>query len=265
MTSPVALIDYDPLKYAAASMCEHYDKEMEIWHIKPVNHMYHFLNSMVKKCIKRCETDQFQCFITPVSSKDNFRFEIYPEYKGNRKDKRKPHHLLEAHQYGLSRWRAIPSKGEEADDTLSIAHYEYNSFGFADPNIITSVICSIDKDFDNCAGWHYNPKKDEFYFVSEIQALRNFYLQVLTGDTADNVPRVDLGWRKAQAQKAIQKAETEKELFDIVYKETYDVLEKKYKDTDVLMHDGLAKDFISRNGQLVWLRRQKNELWEPKI
>ena len=47
-----------------------------------------------------------------------------------------------------------------------------------------TIIVSDDKDLQTIAGYHYN--KGEVIEVSEQQALKNFYTQVLTGDTADN-------------------------------------------------------------------------------
>lgn len=263
-TQPICLIDADPIKYKCGFSIEKRDKETDIITIEHIKHAYYNVNSMIRRCIKRCETDRFQTFVTPLHDRTNFRFALFPDYKANRATMRKPHYIQELHTYLINRWKAIESIGEEADDTVTIAHCTLHPFGF-DYNTVNSVVCSIDKDFDNVPGWHYNPGKDTFYFVDEITALRNFYLQILTGDVSDNVPRVKKGWLKKKTEEKIQKALTEAELCDIIFQEVYSILEEQYKDTDILMHDGLVKDFIKRNGQLVWLRRKKNEIWEPNF
>ena len=40
------------------------------------------------------------------------------------------------------------------------------------------IIVSIDKDLDQIAGLHYNPKNKEFYKVTPKEAEYNFYFQV---------------------------------------------------------------------------------------
>lgn len=274
--TPFCLIDCDPMKYAAGFGCESRDENGLIV-VKPIEHGKWFINSMVKKCIQRCESREYQCFVTPMHDKSNFRFDIFPDYKANRKDTRKPYHINALHEHLVTRWRAKESAGEEADDTVSIAHCALNPFGFdfKGADIIpleysSSIICSIDKDFNNVPGWHYNPRKDEFYFVSEIDALRNFYLQILTGDATDNIPRIKKGWRQKSAEEKIQKACTEKEMYDIVYEVVYTIIyggdeSDKTRSLTNQQVDSEIKEFVLRNGRLVWLRRKENEMWELPV
>ena len=270
MTSPIALIDVDPIKYAASFACEHRDKENDTITLEKFAHVTYNINTMIKRCIKRCEAREYRCFITPLHDKDNFRFKIFPEYKANRIGIRKPYYLEQAQEYLLNRWHAESAlKGNEADDSIAIAHTSYHPFGF-NTDVLSgespytgngnSIICSIDKDFNNVPGWHYNPGKDEFTFITEIEALRNFYLQILTGDVSDNIPRVKKGWRQKKVEEQLQKALTEQEMYDIIYQEVYDVLER-----EDISKDYKVTEFIQRNGQLVWLRTKENEMWKPKV
>ena len=50
-----------------------------------------------------------------------------------------------------------------------------------------AFIVSIDKDFDQVEGWHYNFVKKQQYYISKTQGLLNFYMQFLTGDRIDNI------------------------------------------------------------------------------
>ena len=68
-------------------------------------------------------------------------------------------------------------EGEEADDQLSIRCA-----------LKGDTIATIDKDLNNTAGWHYNWQKDDLYCVGKIEADRNFYRQLLVGDSTDNIP-----------------------------------------------------------------------------
>ena len=68
----------------------------------------------------------------------------------------------------------------EADDILSIRAHE---LGFDN-----AVIITIDKDLRQIPCWHYNwQKKTPPEKVSEDDARRSFYTQLLTGDSIDNI------------------------------------------------------------------------------
>ena len=51
------------------------------------------------------------------------------------------------------------------------------------------MIVSIDKDYKQlpCLYYNYHYKWKEFYNITNDQALYNFYEQMITGDSADNV------------------------------------------------------------------------------
>ena len=80
--------------------------------------------------------------------------------------------------------------GQEADDALSIAACT-----------LGHGIATIDKDLDGCPGWHYNWAKENIYYVTEVEANRFFYTQMLTGDSTDNIP----GLFKRTGKKAMAK------------------------------------------------------------
>lgn len=258
MPQPLLLLDLDPVKYATAFSIEKRDKESDILYCEPIKHAFYNVNSMVRKMLKRCESDNYQAFLTKLGDKTNFRFQFFDDYKANRIGIRKPVYLKEVHDFILKRWNAIEAVGEEADDLCSIWQYKYNPFGF-DEKVVNSVICTIDKDLNNVPGWHYNYRSDEFYFVTELQALQNFYLQILAGDVSDNVPRIKKGWRQRTAEDRIKKAANEEEMIGIVTEEVRNVLEKN--STEENSNDEIVKNFIDRNGKLVWLRREEGEIW----
>jgi hypothetical protein len=117
-------------------------------------------------------------FYLSDSLQNNYRLNISPDYKANRKDLKKPKHYDLLKEYLITQWGARISFGMEADDSLGIRQTEM---------VAQSVICSIDKDLLQIPGSHFNFVKSEFRTVSEEEALRVFYLSVLTGDVTDNI------------------------------------------------------------------------------
>lgn len=114
-----------------------------------------------------------------LSGVGNFRHGIATRasYKGNRSGSPQPTHMRAIRKHLIDRG-AIVSAGEEADDMIGIAMT-------ADK---TAVCCSIDKDLLQLHGRHYNFVTKEETVVSPKEATINFYVQVLSGDSTDNVP-----------------------------------------------------------------------------
>ena len=101
---------------------------------------------------------------------------------------------------------------------------------------------SIDKDFNQVAGWHYNFVKKEKYYVSEQEGLRFFYKQILMGDKADNIVGIK-GVGPVKADKMLAEATTEPEMLAVCL-------------------EALGNDRTLENGRLLWLRRKHQQLWE---
>ena len=127
------------------------------------------------------EFDRLELYLT---GKGNFREEIatIKGYKANRKDNVRPVHYKGIRRYMRERWGACVVRGWEADDALAMAAH---AAGYA-PEAI--VLVSQDKDLRTVPGRHYNPRKKMWSVVTKQEALLNFYRQVVTGDTVDNIP-----------------------------------------------------------------------------
>jgi DNA polymerase-1 len=117
-----------------------------------------------------------QNFIICFSSPPSFRYEILPTYKHNRKDKEKPKLYYDLKCYMLDKYpfRAIPNL--EGDDVMGVLSTQSPG---------KYIICSIDKDMKQIPGEHYNWRTGKRFTVTEEEADRWFYTQVLTGDTTD--------------------------------------------------------------------------------
>ena len=160
----------------------------------------HRITEMVETCIEEVAADEYRIFLT---GSDNFRYTINPEYKANRVNKPKPIHLKALREYLVKEFNAEVVDGMEADDAMAI-----NQTG-------DSVICTIDKDLLQVEGRHYNFVKKEFQIIGELEGLRKFYTQFLTGDKADNIIGIE-GIGPVKADRALSGYTTEQEMFDKV-------------------------------------------------
>lgn len=69
----------------------------------------------------------------------------------------------------------------EADDAVIIMANDLRS------QKIDHVICSPDKDLKQFSGVHYDYAKDELYTVSKQEAEKNFWKQMIMGDSVDDI------------------------------------------------------------------------------
>lgn len=169
-TITIKLIDADSLLYRAGFVANEEGQEaLALWQLDQM------LDSIV-------DNDDYLF----ISGSENFRYKIYPEYKANRKDMKRPIHLNALREHIVSKWGAtVSSDGREADDVVSIVNHQRPGM----------LISHIDKDLNMLPGDHWNYVTKEYYTVSNQQAYRNFYIQLLMGDRADNIPGFDLKMR----------------------------------------------------------------------
>lgn len=210
----------------------------------PLSFCLHSMKRMVEGILEAVDAADYKIFLTGT---DNFRKDIYPEYKANRAESSKPTYYNELRDYLVSKYGAIVVDGMEADDAVAI---EYNNlFLCKHPDGLLPVICSIDKDLDTVSGQHYNWNKPEqgMYWVSLHQASYNFYTQLLTGDATDNIPGIP-GIGKAKAAKILDYCVTDSEMYAAAVKAYY---------------DHYAKDILERNAQLLHMKRSRNDKWIP--
>lgn len=131
-----------------------------------------------------------------------FRDKLYDvrEYKGNRKEKpdwyiRLAPYMEEtlAKEYG-----AVSKEGFEADDLVSMAAFGLRTSGRE------YMVCSPDKDMKQIPGWHMNVREEELVLreISDDEARHYFYLQMLVGDSGDNIEGVR-GIGKVKAEKLL--------------------------------------------------------------
>jgi 5'-3' exonuclease len=189
----------------------------------------HYISNIL---VQASDSEEFQLYLT---GKTNFRNEIATTapYKGNRKSE-KPKHMGFIRAALQGDWGAIVSVDEEADDAIAIKATELGD---------DCVMCSVDKDFDQIPGWHYNFVKQHKYYVTPEEGLFFFYRQILMGDRIDNIIGINGIGEKKSAK--ILEGMTEQEMYDKC----------------VELHE--SEERVIENARLLWLRREEGQLWEP--
>lgn len=220
----VALLDADLICYRVGFASEEDDEKLAIARTTE------FVTDIV---FFDANCDSMKGFLT---GKNNFRKEIAvtTPYKGNRKAD-KPRHF-DAIRKHLIKLGCVEEDTQEADDAIGIAAYSMKPDEY--------VIITVDKDLNMIRGSHYNFVKRQFNYVDENEALRFFYTQLLTGDHTDNIRGIE-GIGPKKAAKALEDATTEWEMYSVA---------KKMYDNDKLLLE---------NAQLLWIRRETNQLWTP--
>jgi hypothetical protein len=183
------------------------------------------------------ERQWYQAFLT---GDDNFRVAaatIKP-YKGNRDPNHKPKYYKEIREYLVGKYAAQVVEGQEADDKLAQVQW-------AHPDKST-VICSIDKDLKMIPGYHFNPKKGEFWYQSIEEAELFFWWQMMVGDATDNIPGVP-GVGPKTADKIIESHGRNQKAIEQAVRELY---ERHYPD-----YPGAFNEVAN----LLWMRRKEGE------
>lgn len=239
-------IDSDSMVYQVGFACEEKDGT-----VAPTSHVLHSVKEKVHKIIDRFPGAEYHLYLTDGPS--NFRLDLYPEYKANRKQpKPKLYHIIR--DYLEEKWGAVVIEGMEADDAVAMALHKDSE----------AICVSGDKDLWTVAGKHLNPRKLEegVEDVSEADALKAFYTQLLTGDKVDNIPgappldedlreKYSVAKRKGIGPKTaeiiLDGVETEAEMFERV-RECY------MDDEQMLLH-----------GRLLHMTRELDEEGKPVL
>lgn len=134
-----------------------------------IDHAMSYMQSVADKL----DTQDVLLFLTGAN---NWRKDILPSYKSNRKDTRKPLMLPFIRQFMVDNLGATIVDTFEADDLLGI-----EATSTAD-----CIIVSEDKDLKTIPAMVYNPQKDdEPVLIPEFTAAWNHMFQTLTGDSTD--------------------------------------------------------------------------------
>ena len=178
----IAIIDGDVLLY------------MSIWNIETKEEAKERFDEIFQNTLESVfATD----YVMALGGPDNFRVDLYPDYKGNRKKSKstRPDWFLDLKSDIESGYEGcVFSDNCEADDLVRIWATECDN---AD---IKRIVISVDKDLDCISGLHYNPRKGSIYTVEQEDANYFYWKQILMGDSTDNIPGLPgIGPKKADA------------------------------------------------------------------
>lgn len=177
----VLLLDADIFCFQIASSVEkeiHWGDDFWTLH-SDLNDAKQSLAAKIHSLEERLGADEtILCF----TDGQNFRKEVFPGYKGNRKDTRKPLAYKALVEHCHETYSTFTRPNLEADDVMGILA-TWKAFR---PGA-TKIIVSEDKDLKTIAGaWLFNPAKHEKPVFNEPEgAYRYFLEQALTGDTTD--------------------------------------------------------------------------------
>ena len=175
----VLLIDGDILAYTIASNSEQaINWGDDLWTLHTdFNECKSKIEDYIKNVTNTFSAKKVYIFL---SDTHNFRKQIYPAYKLNRTNKRKPVCLPQIKRYLFETHEAISEPRLEADDLMGI---------FAtDPNIKgNKIIVSIDKDLKTIPG-NISVDLETVEKITKKKAKYNHALQTLCGDSVDNFP-----------------------------------------------------------------------------
>ena len=112
--------------------------------------------------------------------KGNFRKDVDPNYKSNRKGSRKPVGYVALCDWVRDTYKTITKPMLEADDCMGILATKPENIG-------KCIIVSDDKDMRTVPSRIYRPMSGEFIDVTEQDADRFFLTQCLMGDPTDGI------------------------------------------------------------------------------
>lgn len=213
--------------------------------LEPFNHATQNIRTLVESILSATGTSEFdaEVYLSPANGK-TFRHDLARTrpYKGQRDQSHRPTYEAELRDYLIENYKTRIADYEEADDLLAIEQT-------SDPK--GTVLCSLDKDLDQVPGLKYNFTQDRLYEVKPEQAHYNFHMQLMTGDSTDNVPGLP-GIGPGKAAKALHGINDPFEQLQEVW--------RMYQ-----IHSGTEDpwEYLREQGKLVYIRREPGEDWEP--
>lgn len=193
-SNKLLLIDGDMIIYKAACAAEEEIRwDDETWTLQTnMNDAKEIVETQIKSIIKALNSSLIKVFFSPSRT---FRHNLWPAYKSNRKDKRKPLGLRELREWVSEKYDAVCYENIEADDAIGIWVTE-------DPE--NRIAVSGDKDFGTLPCTWYNHLNEELKTTNEKDANHFHLVQSLTGDTTDGFSGLK-GIGPATAEKILKK------------------------------------------------------------
>ena len=192
-----------------------------------------------------------------IQGKDNFRYDVYPEYKSNRGAKPALH--KHCFNYMLNKY-----KGK-----IEVVHgYESEDFVIADAALDPlGVRAYIDKDLEGHHGLflNYNNLDLGVFYIDPIQAFYNLSTQLLIGDSTDFIRGIDFVSTELREAfnvkvKSIGKKTAEKLLEDVKHSKIE--MKKRVIEVYKLTYGDTWKDALTLTGKLVYITKERGKVFD---
>lgn len=183
-------------------------------------------------------------YVFVIGSSRNFRKEINPLYKANRKDKSKPPLYQKVMEMVFETFHTAYIPFLEADDTCRII-YEEDKF--------SNIVVSLDKDLQTFPCKIYNPNKPDrgVIKITQEEATKNFHRQLIMGDATDGYVGIK-GYGEKKAEKLLENKITLEEIQELYlannmakedFVSTYNMAKiiglQDYKDSKIQLYDSI--------------------------
>lgn len=176
-THQILLIDADVVAYSAAQAVEvavEWLPGFWTWHVD-VDAAIDRADRLIDRAREALDIDDYKLALTDIEH--NWRKDILPTYKENRKGGKKPLSLLAIREYLIDQHGAMLLPYLEGDDILGLwATGKHQG---------QTVLWSIDKDLKTIPGRYLRDLDSDIIEISEEEANYWHLFQTLTGDTTD--------------------------------------------------------------------------------
>jgi 5'-3' exonuclease len=244
---PVAYIDADIILHRAVSFV---DREFDGEPMADWKTALHYFDWILDSWLE--QAGPLEDYFLVLSVGPNFRKDLYPDYKANRKDI-EPHPAFKDLKNEVMEMQgSVWEEGIEADDLIGIRCSE-------DPKGTLAI--SADKDFATVPCNLMIPRSHgrdhaDWHHFTEAEADMNWLIQAMTGDTIDNYKGIP-GVGPKKAEKIIPKPAPLEVMWGQVRQAFID---KGMTEQDALTMVRLAR--ILRDGDYDFDTKKVN-LWEP--
>lgn len=231
------------------------------------------IKQKVDKIIEAAGCDDY---VLCIEGEGNFRKDFksrFVDYKGQRRPK--PILFEECREFFLKKYkkRVVLAEQKETDDVVNIMAWESYNKGVAskDKSKCNVVLAYCDKDLAaNSRGWmlNYNKLEEGIFWNDAFTQSYNFAVQLLVGDSADNIPGIEKlspitkerfnikvereGVGPATAKKILSDCKTEKDLAARVY-ECYSAMYGEEESWEERLYE---------NGFFLYLLRHEKDRWD---
>jgi DNA polymerase-1 len=259
MTDRTILIDADIVAYKAAVVNEKtFDfGDTGVGEFLDHDSCIRNVDALIGSYADTCKASRVLVCLSEPDGDKNFRKQLNPTYKHNRKDVIPPQLLMWIKEYLENEYKSFRRPRLEADDIMGILATSGDRFIQGD-----RIIVSEDKDMRTVPSRIYNPNHPDLGIitVSSLDAKRFHMWQTVVGDTTDGYggcPGIGKGGRYVEYAESILEADTPDELWDLVLMA---YASKGLTEDDAILQARMAR--ILQDGDYNY-RTKGIRLWNP--